>query len=61
MSLVTYTLIAVDAVTDKKLKVHYPAVTPLMAQAWAELCFRNNAWSSAELHSPTGLVWSDAK
>lgn len=61
MALVNYTLVAIDAVTGAELKVHYPAVSPLMAQAWAELCFRNNAWKSAVLYSANQEVWSAAK
>lgn len=61
MALVNYTLVAIDAVTGAELKVHYPAVSDLMAQAWAELCFRNNAWKSAEMWVGGHKRWSASK
>lgn len=59
MALVNYELYAVDKVTGKEMKVAYPAVSQLMAIAWAELCFRNNPWKSAVLRSNGVVVWSD--
>lgn len=59
--LVNYTLVAVDAVTGQDLKVHYPALSPLMAQAWAELCFENNAWSAAALWTKEECIWTASK
>lgn len=61
MALVNYELYAVDQVTGKELKVAYPAVSQLMAIAWAELCFRNNPWKSAALWEGNVVVWSDSK
>lgn len=57
----TYSIRFIDAVTGQEGKVHFPAVSQLMAQAWAELCFRNNAWSYAEMSQSGVVLWSDTK
>lgn len=59
--MVNYTISFVCAVTGQGGKVHFPAVSQLMAQAWAELCFRNNAWSYAEMSQSGVVLWSDTK
>lgn len=59
--MINYTIRFTDAVTGQEGKVHFPAVSPLMARAWAELCFKNNAWSYIELRAPNSLLWSEAK
>lgn len=43
-----YTIEAVDA-QGNKLSVKFPAVSMLMAKAWAELCHENNQWSVTTL------------
>jgi hypothetical protein len=59
--MITYTIKFTDAVTGQTGTVHFPAVTQLMAQAWAELCFANNSWSSAELHHAGRILWAADK
>lgn len=59
--MITYSIHFISSVTGQTGTVHFPAVTQLMAQAWAELCFRNNAWSYVELTKGGVILWSDTK
>lgn len=59
--MINYTITFTDAVTGQQGTVHFPAVSQLMAQAWAELCFRNNAWGYAALSKDGVVLWSDIK
>ena len=38
--------------------VKFPAVSPLMAQAWAELCFEANQWLIVTLRADENVIWS---
>lgn len=60
-TIVTYTIQFTDAVTGQVGKVHFPAVSPLMAQAWAELCFKNNTWDAVELRAHNEVLWVASK
>lgn len=55
----TYTIEAVDA-QGNPIKLAFPAVTQLMAQAWAEVCHESNNWQATEMFNEEGLiVWSN--
>lgn len=49
-----FTIEATDAVTGKQLTINFPAVTELMARAWAELCHENNEWAITTLRDNEG-------
>lgn len=49
----TYTIEAVDA-QGNPVRVSFPAVTLLMAKAWAELCHDSNGWERTTLSDEEG-------
>lgn len=53
--MITYTIKAIDA-QGNTVKIAFPAVTQLMAQAWAEICHEANQWKSAEMSDEEGLI-----